>query len=349
VIPAPSRLAPIFVPRIWGARSLEPLFENPLAATESIGEVWLTGDRCEFASGPCTGRSLGEAWPELPATWTGPRLQGTPRIPLLLKFIFAEEKLSVQVHPDDDYARKHEAAAGGVGKTEMWYTVAAREGAELLLGLQASVVRESFQQAIAAGTVERHLKSLPVRAGDAFFVPAGTAHTIGPGMVLCEVQQHSDITYRVFDYHRLQTDGTHRPLHIRQALEVMRFGEQNGGKIQSAEIQCGDLCKTYLAACQHFAAEHWEFSKSIFAATSGERFELLILLSGHGHIRWEAGSAAYDKAQAWFFPAALGAYQLVPQTTTKLLRAYVPDLQQFTAELAQQGIAEAALSRLVHR
>jgi mannose-6-phosphate isomerase len=349
VIPAPSRLAPIFVPRIWGARSLEPLFENPRAAAEPIGEVWLTGEQCRFASGPFTGRPLGEAWPELPATWTGPRLQGTPRIPLLVKFIFPEDKLSVQVHPDDDYARKHEAAAGGVGKTEMWYTVAARQGAELFLGFRPDVTRASFQGAIADGTAERCLKSFPVREGDVFFVPAGTAHTIGPGIVFCEVQQHSDLTYRVFDYNRLQKDGSSRPLHIRQALEVMRFSDQNGGKIQSAEIQCGDLSKTYLAACRHFAAEHWEFSKSIFAATSGERFELLILLSGHGHIRWEAGSAAYDKAQAWFLPAALGAYQLVPQTTTKLLCAYVPDLQQFTAELAQQGIAEAALSRLVHR
>jgi mannose-6-phosphate isomerase len=349
VIPAPSRLAPIFVPRIWGARSLEPLFETPRADAEPIGEVWLTGNRCEFASGPYAGRTLGESWPVLPAQWTGPRLQGTPQIPLLVKFIFPEEKLSVQVHPDDDYAREHETAAGGVGKTEMWYTVAAREGAELLLGLEARVMRESFEQAVAAGTVERHLKSFPVRARDVFFVPAGTAHTIGPGMVLCEVQQHSDITYRVFDYHRLQADGTPRPLHIRQALEVMRFGEQRGGKIQSAAIQCGDLSKTYLVACRHFAAEHWEFPKSIFAATSAERFELLIMLSGQGHIHWESESARYDKAQVWFLPAALGPYQLVPQTTTKLLRAYVPDLQQFTAELAQQGIAVATRARLVYR
>lgn len=346
MIPVPSRIAPIFVPRIWGARSLAPLFET--AGVESIGEVWLTGDRCKFTSGPCAGSSLGESWPALPEQWTGTQMRGMPRIPLLVKFIFPEEKLSVQVHPDDDYAGEHEAGAGGMGKTEMWYVVAAQKSAELLLGLDPRVMRESFQEAIAAGTAERHLRSFPVRARDVFFVPAGTVHTIGPGMLLCELQQNSDVTYRVFDYNRLQANGTPRPLHIRQALEVMRFGEHGGGKIQSVAIQYGDLSKTYLMACRHFAAEHWEFSKSTIATTCADHFELLIVLSGHGSISWKADSAGYDKAQAWFLPAALGPYQLVPQTTTRLLRAYVPDLQEFTTELAEQGIAEATRSRLVY-
>lgn len=344
---APARLTPIFVPRIWGARSLAPLFDAP-PGNEPIGEVWLTGNRCTFASGEFAGRILGEAWPALPEEWTGTQVRGAPAIPLLVKFIFPEDKLSVQVHPDDEYAAKHEAAAGGVGKTEMWYAVAAREGAELRLGLEPGVTQESFRRAVADGTAERCLQPIAVHAGDSFFVPAGTAHTIGPGMVLCEIQQHSDITYRVFDYNRVQADGTPRALHIRQALEIIRFGEQGGGKLEPVQIRRGPLVETYFAACRYFAAERWEFAERVAAVTSPERFELLIVLGGRGRLEWASESAPYAPAEVWLLPAALRAYQLAPESATTLLRTYVPDLQEFARRLADQRLEEAAWSRLVH-
>ena len=166
---------------------------------------------------------------------------GLPRIPLLVKFIFPEDNLSVQVHPDDDYARAHEADAGGVGKTEMWYAVSAREGAGVRLGFNPAVTPQSFERAIKEGTAEKCLRRLGVRAEDAFFVPAGTPHTIGPGMVLCEVQQHSDITYRVFDYNRIGPDGAPRPLHIRKALEVMKFGDAATNLAQRVAARPGPM------------------------------------------------------------------------------------------------------------
>jgi mannose-6-phosphate isomerase len=346
---APARLAPIFVPRIWGARSLAPLFDRPAVPTgaDPIGEVWLTGEQCRFDGGEFAGRTLAETWPALPTEWTGTRLRDQPRIPLLVKFIFPEDKLSVQVHPDDEYARAHEGP-NQVGKTEMWYAVSAREGAELRLGLEPGVTRESFRRAIDDGTAERRLRSLPVHAGDAFFVPAGMAHTIGPGMVICEVQQHSDITYRVFDYNRLQPDGTPRPLHIRQALDVLRFGESCGGKVAPLQIRRGSLLKTCLAACRYFATERWDFSERVTAATSPERFELLLPISGRGRIECDGTSVGYGPADAWMVPAALGAYQLAPESQTTLLRTFVPDLKQYAQELADQGADAAALSRVVH-
>lgn len=344
---APARLAPIFVPRIWGARSLAPLFDRP-AGADPIGEVWLTGEQCRFANGGFAGRALAETWSALPAEWTGTRLRGQPRIPLLVKFIFPEDKLSVQVHPNDEYARAHEAASE-VGKTEMWYAVTAREGAHLRLGLEPGVTRESFRQAIESGTAERSLRSVSVRAGDAFFVPAGTAHTIGPGAILCEVQQHSDITYRVFDYNRLQPDGKARPLHIRQALDVLRFGESCGGKAAPLQIQRGPLLKTCLVACRYFATERWDFSERVTSATSPERFELLIPISGNGRIEWDAQSASYGPAEVWVLPAALGQYQMAPESPTSLLRTFVPDLEQYARELANQGADAAALSQVVHQ
>src|ERR1700683_1383275 len=168
----------------------------------------------------------------MPPEWAGTRADIGRDFPLLVKFIFPDEKLSVQVHPDDQYAAAHEGAAGGRGKTEMWYAMRAHAGAEVLVGLKPTVTRESFAHAIADGTAEKCLMRVPVSTGDAIFVPAGTAHTIGPGMVLCEVQENSDLTYRVFDYNRRNPDGTERELHIEKAMDVLNFGEQGGGKVQ---------------------------------------------------------------------------------------------------------------------
>ena len=347
---APARLAPKFVERIWGARDLSPLFSNEISEKDQpVGEVWLTGDACKFATGEFAGRSLGSVWPSLPAEWTGTSLRDLPRIPLLVKFIFPEDKLSVQVHPDDTYAARNEAAAGGVGKTEMWYVVRAREGASVRVGLRPSVTRESFERAVADGTAENCLANVPVRAGDAVFVPAGTPHTICPGMVLCEVQQHSDITYRVYDYDRLCADGKPRELHIRQALEVMQFGEQIGGLCNPLRIQRAAVKETLYAACRYFATERWEFQGRVTATTSPEHFDLLIFLEGRGRIEFGARAEPFAPAEAWLIPAALGAYYLEPESPTTLLRAYVPDLRTLAQQLREvDHIAEAAWSRVVH-
>jgi mannose-6-phosphate isomerase len=344
---APSRLAPLFVPRIWGARNLAPLFDAP-PGPEPIGEVWLTGDQCAFASGPLSGQILGEVWPTLAAEWTGTRIRNAPRIPLLVKFLFPEDKLSVQVHPSDDYARAHESGAGRVGKTEMWYVIAARERAEIGLGFQPGVTPESFRRAIGEDNVEYTLRQLAIRPGDAFFVPAGTAHMIGPGMVLCEIQQHSDITYRVFDFNRLQADGTPRTLHIQQALDVLDFGQPRGGPIEPVKIQRGPLLKTYLIACRYFATEKWEFAAPVSAATSADRFEILIVISGRGRIESSGDAVPYGPAEVWLLPAALGDYRLAPDSATTLLRTYVPDLQAFTQQLTGEKIPKAARAHLVH-
>jgi mannose-6-phosphate isomerase len=321
-------------------------------AEKRIGEVWLTGTECVWASGPLAGRTLGSAWPELPAEWTGYRMRGQPRIPLLVKFIFPEDRLSVQVHPDDEYARVHESAAGGIGKTEMWYAVTAQEHAELRLGFEPNVTPQSFRRAIADGKADQCLRRSTVRAEDAFFVPAGTPHTIGPGMVLCEVQEHSDLTYRVYDYNRVAADGSSRPLHIRQAFEVLKFGaspESSGRRIEPAQIQIGSVLKTYLAACRHFAVERWQFSDEVLARTSPGQFELLVIIAGRGRIVWAADSSEYAAGQCWFFPAALGAFQLVPaRSSTTVLRAHVPDLQEFERELSGAHIDPAARARIIH-
>lgn len=344
----PLLLEPQLVPRLWGARSLAPLFPEHKNLAQPVGEVWLTGEECKLTAGPFAGRTLGEAWREFPAEWKGWRLAGATRFPLLVKFLFPEEKLSIQVHPDDAYARRHAPAQGGCGKTEMWYAVAAREGAEVLVGLKPGVTPESFRRSLAHANLEELLEHIPVTAGDAIFVPAGTVHTIGPGMVLCEIQEYSDITYRVFDYNRLTAEGKPRELHIEQALEVIQFGEPSGGKLVPVQIHRGPVTETYFVACRYFAAEKWEFKTRIASVTSPERFELLIVLSGSGRIECRGDSAAYAAAQTWLLPASLGAYQLVPSAPTALLRTFVPDIMRdFVQRLADQHVPESAWSKLV--
>jgi len=348
VKPVPARIEPQFVPRIWGARTLAPLFPEKTNLAEPAGEAWLTGNDCRFASGPYAGRTLAEAWREMPPEWAGARMNTGAAFPLLVKFLFPEEMLSVQVHPDDDYAREHEAAQGASGKTEMWYVITARGGAEVLVGLKPGTSAETFRRAIAEGTAENCLRRIPLRAGDAVYVPAGTMHTIGPGLALCEIQENSDITYRVYDYNRVDASGKARPLHVEKALAVTNFGEQIGGKLAPCATGRGALEETFIAACRYFATERWDFSARIGAVTSRERFELLIFIEGSGYIECGHERLEYGKAQVWLMPAALGAFQLTPHGRTSLLRTYVPDiLQDFVARLEEQGVGEDAWTRIV--
>ncbi len=351
--PEPTLLEPIFSPRIWGSRSLAPLFPEKSNLAEPLGEAWLTGQECRIVNGPFAGRTLGAAWKEMPAEWRGTRLLGEPDFPLLAKFIFPEDKLSIQVHPDDAYAKQHEAAAGARGKTEMWYAVSARPGASLLLGFRNGVTPEQFRQALPRGGLEEMFERLKVYEGDAFFVPAGTPHTIGPGMVLCEIQEYSDLTYRVYDYNRLDSSGKPRDLHVEKALAVMNFGASRGGKIASIQQQSGALKKIYCAACPYFAVEKWEFHEAVSGATSAGQFEILILLSGNGRLRTSDWGKEFRAGQAWLLPAGLGTYTLVPRSLqgstsgTTLLRAYVPVIEEFEQELMRAGASSAAVSQIV--
>ena len=349
MILCPARLEPTFSPRPWGSRSLAPYFPEMANLAEPIGEAWMTGNDCRFANGPFAGRKLGEVWPQMSAEWAGTQIERSGDFPLLVKFIFPQDKLSVQVHPDDAYAAVHEQAAGGRGKTEMWYAVQAKQGAEVLVGLKSDVTRESFERAIADGTAESCLEHIPLRAGEAVFVPAGTAHTIGPGLVLCEIQQNSDLTYRVYDYNRRDAKGHSRELHIEKALDVMRFGKQCGGKITPIPMRGGATAESCYAICRYFTTEHWAFEQAAEFGTSLERFGLLVILEGAGQIRWGDEVLEYGTAQVWLIPAALGNFDLAPSGRTSLLRTYVPgDLNALKRSFAERGLGEEQWRKIVH-
>lgn len=344
----PLRLEPVFVPRIWGSRSLAPLFPEKVGLSEPVGEVWLTGDACRLANGPWAGRDLGAAWREMPVEWRGSRCKGDATFPLLVKFLFPEDKLSIQVHPDDDYARAHEN--GSTGKTEMWYVVDARAGAEVFVGLKAGTTVESVRRGLGDGTLESQIQRVPLRRGEAIFVPAGTVHTIGPGLVLCEIQENSDVTYRLFDYNRLTAEGKPRELHVEKALEVIRFGQMHGGPLQPVRRASQGVEETYWKVCRHFATEEWKFERKMERVVAPERFELLIFLEGCGEIESGTEAFVYERAQVWMLPARLGSYWLVAKEPTRVLRTYVPDIErEFVGRMKELGVAEAEWSRIVSR
>jgi mannose-6-phosphate isomerase len=345
--PAPTRIEPIFSPRIWGARSLAPLFPEKSNLAEPLGEAWLTGVDCRVANGPFAGKTLGDAWREMPAEWRGTRLASTAQFPLLVKFIFPTDKLSIQVHPDDAYAAAHEQAAGGRGKTEMWHAVSADSDSRVLIGLVRKANEEIFLRAIETHTLEDLFLHWRVQPGDTFFVPAGTPHTIGPGMILCEVQEYSDLTYRVYDYGRVDARGKPRELHIEKALNVIQFGWPRGGKASQIRLPGQKQHRSLLAACRYFAAERWKNFGTLETQSDADHFDLVVVLTGSGDFTWDGGMAKYQSGHCWLVPASLGQFALHTKEPTKILRTYVPDLAALRANLKQEGHSEQTIAKTV--
>ena len=343
----PFRIEPEFAPRIWGARSLVPLYPEKTNLPEPIGEAWLTGLSCKVASGPFAGRDLRAAWEAMPPEWRGRQLAGVSQFPILVKFIFPNEKLSIQVHPDDAYAQAHEASAGGRGKTEMWHVIRAQSGAQLLLGMKPGVDKKRFRAALSSDSLEQLLEPWTVSTGDTFFVPAGTPHTIGPGMILCEVQEYSDITYRVYDYGRLDAQGKPRELHTEKALEVIRFGERAAGKASTLRLPWEAGQRRLLSACRYFATERWEVSATANMELDPEHFDLFVILDGTGRFQWAGGQAYFQQGECWLIPAGLESISMRAAEHVTLLRTYVPNLAALRKELKRQPHSEPAIAQTV--
>jgi mannose-6-phosphate isomerase len=243
---SPFRIEPRFVTRVWGYRDLRPWYDR-VAEGDPLGEVWLTGDDCLVATGPHAGRPLGSLFADQPEALLG-AAAGAPGSPLLIKMIFAREKLSVQVHPDDAMAQKYGEPRG---KTECWYALAAEPGAQVAAGLKPGVTLDRIKAGIHDGTLEQSLNVLPIEAGDMVFVDAGTVHAIWPGSILLETQQNCDLTYRMFDY------GRPRELHIEKSLEATRLVTR-AGKIPPVALRD----RTVLIDVEYFRVERLVVSGS---------------------------------------------------------------------------------------
>lgn len=229
----PLTFQPIFKERVWGGRNLERLYQKALPPNVPIGESWEITDRAEgvsvIANGPLAGKDLRWLMEKSAPELLGSAMAQAGRFPLLIKILDAQEKLSVQVHPPAAAAVR----LGGEPKTEMWYIVEATPAAELFAGLKRGVTREQFGQKIKDGTVADCIHRMPVKSGDALFLPSGRVHAIGAGNVILEIQQNSDTTYRAFDWNRLGLDGKPRELHIPQSLASIDFSDFEPELIQS--------------------------------------------------------------------------------------------------------------------
>jgi len=267
--------------------------------------------------------------------------------PLLVKFIFPTDKLSIQVHPDDEYASVHEVAAGGRGKTEMWHIVSAQPGSKLLLGLKPGVTKQQFAASVGSEALENLFEVHAVEGGETFFVPAGVPHSIGPGVIVCEVQQYCDLTYRVYDYGRVDSQGRPRDLHIDKAMDVIRFGGPRIDRVRPLEWASQKMGISLLAACRYFATERWQIGELFAARPKTDAFNLLVFLSGRGTMRWEGGKTQFQQGECWFMPASLKSYELIPVDESSLIRTFVPDLNALRGNLRMLGIADSKISDVV--
>lgn len=319
----PIKFENIYFEKIWGGRDLEIFRDN--LPEGNIGESWDVACHSNGMSVVSNGEFKGMKLDEL-IKLKGSELIGTKIsqewFPLLVKFINARDKLSVQVHPDDEYGMKVE---GEMGKTEVWYVVEAFEGANLVVGTK-DCTKEQFRKAIETGELDKYLNRVPVKKGDVYFVKSGLIHAIGEGVIIAEIQQNSDTTYRVYDYNR------GRELHIDKALDVVDLSLE-GRKSEGLKIEREGYNKTYYCLCKDFSLELYDVLASFEEHSDEERFFIFTCVEGEGEIIYKDGIEKIKKGDSLLIPASLGEYKFSGRM--KLLKSYVPDVKKVEKEILE--------------
>lgn len=300
----PLKLQPEFKEIIWGGNRLKTEY-NKKSNLNNIAESWELTVRPDgmntIIGGEFDGITL-EKFIEING-FDVVTNKSLDRFPLLIKFIDAQDNLSVQVHPDDEYGLKH---ANSLGKTEMWYIIDAKPGAKLVYGLKVGCTNEMFANAIKHGNVEDMLNYVDVKKGDVYFIPSGLVHAIGSGILLAEIQQNSNITYRVYDYNRKGKDGKPRELHVNDALNVIiNRSEEEIKKIQYSTNVKSD---TTLANCRYFKVDKFNIDGMLQFSTNAESFNSILCLDGNGKITYGNEIFEISKGDSYFIPANLGSY-----------------------------------------
>lgn len=295
--------------RIWGGQRLRSLYNKPLPGDKPIGEAWLISDHPSAVSvvreGPHAGRSLHDLIEVDADALLGSGSKRTPhgRFPLLLKLLDSTDVLSVQVHPDDAIAA--ELGEPDVGKTEMWHILHADPGAALYCGLKAGTTSSSMKTAIENGTLEQHLTRLNVVPGDSVFVAAGTVHAIGAGIVLAEIQQNSDLTYRLYDWNRVDATGKARELHIEKGLRATRFD----GQPASIEKDQSEQELIELAASQYFTARRYN-GQSPSTFSFDNRFSIVLAIGKSAAVSTETERLLLHCGECCLIPACVSTFTL---------------------------------------
>ncbi|MHC4662306.1 MAG: type I phosphomannose isomerase catalytic subunit [Planctomycetota bacterium] len=336
---------PVFRKKIWGGRRFATMLGKNLPGSGPYGESWELaadgGESSVIANGPLAGRPLGEVSREIKTGLIGRRnADRFDSFPLLLKFIDASDILSVQVHPDDECAARTDDA-GASCKTEAWYVLDAEPESRIILGVKEGTSRESFAKLLDEGRLEECLNSFPVNKGDVIYVPAGTVHAVGKGVLLYEIQECSDTTYRVYDWNRSGLDGKPRELHVPEALEAIHY-EPPGANVLSGSLEGmrfilpgtdvledAPVEKEYgtvalRVRCRSFVLAEFDLTGPAELDTEGEVFHIVTAIEGAADIEWKAGSVPLALGQTVLIPAALHEYAIRPDGQCRVLASSLP-------------------------
>ena len=317
----PVRMLPVFDPRPWGTTNLAPIYPEH-KFEEKIGESWLTGDRCKVANGPLAGKTLAELSTQYGRQFVGDAARDPERFPLLLKFLFPHEKLSVQVHPDDAEAQR---TGQPWGKTECWYVVAAQPGSQVAMGLKPGVTRAEFEHSIRENRAEELLRWINIFPGEMIYVAGGTVHTLGPGSILVETQQQSDCTYRLYDY------GRPRELHLEDGVAAIKENVASGKVVRPAPVTLngGKSRRAAMIAAPYFVVDLFELHEPQAFCTAGDSgkssVQILVAVEGCGIVEAPGMEpVTLAKGDAAVIPASVAKFGVRPQWNVEFLKAYVP-------------------------
>jgi len=328
----PLTFSPVFQHYLWGGRNLETALGRQIPPG-IVAESWEISGHASLPTpvdyGPLAGQSLPQVLELLGTDLVGVRSQAMlarGKFPLLVKLLDANQPLSVQVHPNDEYAAAHEN--GELGKTEMWYILQAKPGAHLIYGLQPDVTPQLFRQQLAAGQLETCLHRLPVQPGDAVFIPSGSLHAIMDGIVLAEIQQSSDVTYRVYDWNRVDAAGQPRPLHIDKAMDVTNFAQVTPGPYQPQLVErSAGLTREVISACPYFVVERVTFeteTATFNGQCNGATFEIWGAMAGRSRVEWSGQPLELPAVRFTLLPASLGEFKITAGAPATMLRVYIP-------------------------
>jgi mannose-6-phosphate isomerase len=316
----PFVFRPIFKDRIWGGRELERLYAKKIPAAKPIGEAWeisdRPGDASVIANGPLAGKDLRWLMENHAAEILGsakPAAAG--RFPLLCKILDAREKLSLQVHPPASKA----AELKGEPKTEMWFIADAAPDASLYVGIKRGVTRAEFEEKIFNGTVADCFHRIPVKAGDTMFLPSGRVHAIGDGLVIFEIQQNSDTTYRVFDWNRVGLDGQPRELHVAQSLASIDFNDFEPKLVETKFVTDGKIQKRPLVNDALFKVEGWKLNSGVGGFLKPKKLQMVAVTSGGIEIKSNSTPVILSAGQFSLIPASLERTEILATAEAALL------------------------------
>jgi len=322
----PLRFEPIYHYRIWGGRRFANLLSAPLPGDGPVGEAWVLSDRDDHqssvADGPLKGQTIAQLLEQFPEQMMG-RLAGRfHRFPLLLKFLDASEMLSVQVHPDD--LQKDLLPAGETGNTEAWVVLEAGVKSRIYAGLKPGATEADLRQALAGGSVADRLACFHPKPGDAVFLPAGTVHSLGGGVVVFQVQQNSDVTFRLYDWDRLDPKtGQPRALQVDQALACIDFVEGKGGLVAPEVEATSPASRERLFHCDHFGMSRVR-GESAFSIGAAQVPRVLVCIDGQGQVEHGDTTYAVGKGDVLLLPAVLGACAFQPLGAVTVLEIEIP-------------------------